>query len=214
MMIRLMLIEDHEMVRAGFRMLLEAQPDMEIIGEAASGEEGLNLAASLDPDVILLDVSMPGIGGAETARAIKERLPSVAILAVTIHDDQAYLLQMLDAGADGYLPKRAAAAELVSAVRTVYARERYIHSSLIGALVNGYLRRPDEKPSRALTRRQLEVLALVARGFTNQRVAVELGLSPRTVDRHLENMMRRLGMHTRVELVSYALRERWIELDD
>lgn len=214
-MIRLMLIEDHEMVRAGFRMLLEAQPGMEIVGEAASGEAGLNLAATCKPDVILLDVSMPGVGGPETARQLKADYPGVKILAVTIHDNQAYLLQMLDAGADGYLPKTAAAAELVNAVRTVHAGDRYIHASLVGALVNGYLTRPEEKKrNRGLTARQLEVLSLVAEGLTNQKVAERLRLSPRTVDRHLENMMRRLKMHTRVELVRYALREGLIETED
>ena len=214
-MIRLMLIEDHEMVRAGFRMLLEAQPDMEIVGEAASGEAGSSLVETLRPDVILLDVSMPGVGGPETARQLKADNPGIRILAVTIHDDQAYLLQMLDAGADGYLPKTAAAAELVNAVRTVHAGERYIHASLVGALVNGYLTRPEEsKRARGLTARQLEVLSLVAEGLTNQKVAERLGLSPRTVDRHLENMLRRLKMHSRVELVRYALRERLIETED
>ena len=214
-MIRLMLIEDHEMVRAGFRMLLEAQPGMEIVGEAASGEAGLNLAATCKPDVILLDVSMPGVGGPETARQLKADYPGIRILAVTIHDNQAYLLQMLDAGADGYLPKTAAAAELVNAVRTVHAGDRYIHASLVGALVNGYLTRPEEKKrNRGLTARQLEVLSLVAEGLTNQKVAERLRLSPRTVDRHLENMMRRLKMHTRVELVRYALREGLIETED
>lgn len=214
-MIRLMLIEDHEMVRAGFRMLLEAQPGMEIVGEAASGDAGLNLAATCKPDVILLDVSMPGVGGPETARQLKADYPGIRILAVTIHDDQAYLLQMLDAGADGYLPKTAAAAELVNAVRTVHAGERYIHASLVGALVNGYLTRPEEsKRARGLTARQLEVLSLVAEGLTNQKVAERLGLSPRTVDRHLENMLRRLKMHSRVELVRYALREGLIETED
>lgn len=210
-MIRLMLIEDHEMVRAGFRMLLGAQPDMEIVGEAASGEEGLTLVAGLRPDVILLDISMTGMGGADTARAIKALLPEVAILAVTLYDDQEHLLQMLNAGANGYLPKRAAADELVSAVRAVHAGERCIHNSMIGALVNGYLCQPEDKRSRTLTKRQLEVLDLVAQGRTNQGVAEELGLSPRTVDRHLENMMRRLKMHSRVELVNYAMQEGLIE---
>lgn len=213
-MIRLMLIEDHEMVRAGFRMLLEAQPDMEIVGEASSGDEGLAMLSNLTPDVILLDVSMPGMSGIETAQEIKRRLPDVKILAVTIHNDLAYLMQMLDAGADGYLPKQAAAPDLVGAVRTVLAGERYIHVSLLGALVQSHQRQAEVKTSPQLTGRQLEVLILVARGLTNQKVAEELGLSSRTVDRHLENMMKRLQMHSRMELVSYALREGWISLEE
>ena len=213
-MIRLMLIEDHAMVRAGFRMLLEAQPDMEIVGEASSGDEGLEMLAKLAPDVILLDITMPGMGGIETAQEIRKRLPDVKILAVTIHDDLAYLMQMLDAGVDGYLPKRAAAPDLVGAVRTVLTGERYIHVSLLGALVQSHQSQTKVKPSPQLSERQLEVLALVARGLTNQKVAEELGLSSRTVDRHLENMMKRLQMHSRMELVSYALREGWIDLEE
>lgn len=214
-MIRLVLIEDHEMVRAGFHMLLGAQPDMEILGEASSGDAGLALMESLQPNVILLDVSMPGMGGAETARRLKASYPEVKILTVTIHDDQAYLLQMLNAGVDGYLPKRAAANELVNAVRAVYAGERYIHASLVGALVDGYLTRPEaKKREKELTPRQLEVIRLLAGGLTNQKVADELGLSPRTVDRHIENMMRRLKMHSRVELVTYAIREGLVEIGD
>jgi two-component system response regulator NreC len=213
--IRLILIEDHAMVRAGFRMLLEAQPDMIIIGEAESGREGLALLETAQPDVILLDVSMPELGGAEVAQLLKAQYPDVRILAVTIHDSQAYLLQMLDAGVDGYLPKRAAADELVNAVRTVHAGERYLHPSLVGALVNGYLTRPEEEPkSRELTPRQREVLRLVADGLTSQKVGEELGLSARTVDRHIENMLRRLKMHSRVELVRYAIHEGLIDAED
>jgi two-component system response regulator NreC len=213
--IRLVLIEDHAMVRAGFRMLLEAQPDMAIIGEAESGPEGLAMLETIQADVILLDVSMPDLGGAETAELLKTRYPEVRILAVTIHDSQAYLLQMLNAGVDGYLPKRAAAEELVNAVRAVHAGERYIHPSLVGALVNGYLTRPGEKSkSQALTPRQREVLRLVADGLTSQKVGEELGLSARTVDRHIENMLRRLNMHSRVELVRYAIREGLIDVED
>lgn len=213
--IDLILIEDHAMVRAGFRMLLEAQPDMAIIGEAESGAEGLAMLETVLPDVILLDVSMPEMGGAEVAETIKTQYPEVRILAVTIHDNQAYLLQMLDAGVDGYLPKRAAADELVNAVRAVHSGERYIHPSLVGALVNGYLTRPEEKPkSRDLTPRQREVLELVADGLTSQKVAEKLGLSARTVDRHIENMLRRLKMHSRVELVRYAIREGLIDVED
>jgi len=213
--IDLILIEDHAMVRAGFRMLLEAQPDMAIIGEAESGAEGLAMLETVLPDVILLDVSMPEMGGAEVAETIKTQYPEVRILAVTIHDNQAYLLQMLDAGVDGYLPKRAAADELVNAVRAVHSGERYIHPSLVGALVNGYLTRPEEKPkSRDLTPRQREVLELVAAGLTSQKVAEKLGLSARTVDRHIENMLRRLQMHSRVELVRYAIREGLIDVED
>lgn len=213
--IRVILIEDHAMVRAGFRMLLEAQPDMVIIGEAESGSEGLALLETLKPDVVLLDVSMPEMEGDDIAQTLKERYPEIRILVVTIHDSQAYLLRMLDAGVDGYLPKRAAAEELVNAIRRVQAGERYVYPSLVGALVNGYLGRPDESSvSGGLTHRQRQVLQFVADGMTSQRVGEELGISARTVDRHIENMLRRLKMHSRVELVRYAIREGLIDTED
>jgi two-component system, NarL family, response regulator NreC len=216
--IRLLLIEDHEMVRAGFRMLLNAQPDMHIVGEASSGEQGLELAAKECPDVILLDVSMPGKGGVETARGIKLDCPETAILAVTIHTEQAYLLQMLEAGVDGYLPKRAAADELVNAIRTVHEGNNYVFPGLIDALVDGFRARSDESlegnKKSILTDRQLQVLRYIADGLTSQRTAERLGLSVRTVERHVENMMRRLDVHSRVELVRVAIREGILEVDD
>jgi two-component system, NarL family, response regulator NreC len=216
--IRLLLIEDHEMVRAGFRMLLNAQPDMHIIGEASSGEQGLELAIIECPDVILLDISMPGKGGVETARGIKLHCPETAILAVTIHTEQAYLLEMLEAGVDGYLPKRAAADELVNAIRTVHEGNNYVFPGLIDALVDGFRARSDESlegnKKSILTDRQLQVLRYIADGLTSQRTAEQLGLSVRTVERHVENMMRRLDVHSRVELVRVAIREGILEVDD
>jgi two-component system response regulator NreC len=216
--IRLLLIEDHEMVRAGFRMLLNAQPDMHIVGEASSGEQGLELAIKECPNVILLDVSMPGKGGVETARGIKAHCPETAILAVTIHTEQAYLLEMLEAGVDGYLPKRAAADELVNAIRTVHAGNNYVFPGLIDALVDGFRARTDEtlegNKKSILTDRQLQVLRYIADGLTSQRTAEQLGLSVRTVERHVENMMRRLDVHSRVELVRVAIREGILEVDD
>ncbi len=214
-MIRLMLVEDHEMVRAGFRMLLEAEPDLEIVAEADSGDAALELLEAQNPDVILLDISMPGMSAAETVRAIKARLPGVAVLVVTIHETKAYLLEMLDAGADGYLPKSAAAGELVAAIRTVRAGRSYVYGRLVGALVEGYRDSAElqTKPS-ALTPRQLEVLRLVGDGLTSQKVADRLGLSARTVDRHIENMMKRLQVHSRIELVKYAIREGLVKVGD
>jgi DNA-binding NarL/FixJ family response regulator len=217
--IHLILIESHAMVRAGFRMLFEAQPDMAVIGESESGSEGLALLETVRPDVLLLDVSMPAMGGPEITTLLKARFPDVRILALTIHDSQADLLQMLDAGVDGYLPKRAAAEELLKAVRALHAGERYVHPSLVGPLVLPLIgrdpARPEEKPpSGVLTHRQLQVLGLVANGLTSQKVGEALGLSGRTVDRHIENMLRKLKMHSRVELVLYAIREGLIDVED
>ena len=165
--IRIMLIEDHEMVRAGFQMLLEAQPDMEIVAQADSGEAGLALVDQYRPQVVLLDISMPGMGGTETARILRARHPEIRILAVTIHSSKAYLLEMLDAGVDGYLPNQAAADELVDAIRTVCAGRTYVFSGLIDALVEGYRTRTDEphedQDSDELTARQRQVLRMIDR---------------------------------------------------
>ena len=215
--IRVALIEDHEMVRAGFRMLIESQPDMTIVGEAGSGDEGLELLAQEPADVVLLDISMPGLDAAETARLIKKERPETAILVVSIHTSQAYLLDMLDAGVDGYLPKRAAADELLEAIRTVQRRQRYIHPDLVGTLVDGYRLRVgvDGNTGEAveLTPRQRQVLRLVADGLTSQQIGEKLGLSARTVERHIANIMAKLGVRSRIDLVKYAIRTGLADVD-
>ena len=206
--VRVMLIEDHELVRTGFRMLIESQPDMAIVAEASSGEEGLAQLEQLDapPDVILLDISMPGMGGVEFTRRLKARWPHVAILAVTVHDSQAYLLQMIEAGAEGYLPKHAAANDLLTGIRAVHAGQKYIHPSMIDALVEGYRGKGARAAGAgALTARQKQVLRLIAQGMTSVQVGQQLGLSPRTVDRHIENIMKKLGLRSRLELVRFAV---------
>ncbi len=206
--VRVMLIEDHAMVRTGFRMLIDSQPDMQIVAEASSGEEGLQLLEAMTqlPDVILLDISMPGMGGIEFARRLKNHYPDVAILTVTIHDSQAYLLKMLDAGAEGYLPKHAAATDLLNAIRTIKAGQKYIHASMIDALVEGYrVKQERGMGASALTARQQQVLQLIAEGMTSVQVGEQLGLSPRTVDRHIENIMKKLGVRSRLELVRFAV---------
>jgi DNA-binding NarL/FixJ family response regulator len=206
--IRVMLIEDHELVRTGFRMLIESQPDMVIVAEAGSGEEGLARLESLSqpPDVILVDISMPGMGGIEFTRRLKRAFPQVAILAVTVHDSQAYLLQMIDAGAEGFLPKHAAANDLLQAIRAVHGGQKYVHPSMIEALVEGYRGKGRGRAGpEVLTDRQKQVLRLIAQGKTSGQVGQELGLSPRTVDRHIENIMKKLGVRSRLELVRFAV---------
>ncbi len=206
--IRVMLIEDHAMVRAGFRMLIESQEDMVIVAEAGSAEEGLTLLEMMEgpPDVILLDISMPGMGGIGFAQRAKAVYPDIAILVVTVHDSQAYLLKMVDAGVAGYLPKHAAAGELLQAIRSVYAGKKYIHPSMIDALVEGYrVKRTRGAGPEVLTERQRQVVKLIAQGMTSAQVGERLGLSPRTVDRHIENTMKKLGVRSRLELVRFAV---------
>jgi len=210
--IKVMLVDDHDMVRTGLRMMLDAEPDLEVVAEAQSGEEALELIADCRPDVVIMDVTMPGMGGPAATRALRERYPDIPILALTIHEDERYFFQMLDAGAAGYLPKRAAPTDLVHAIRTVHQGHVYLYPSLATALVGDYLHRAetesDERRSYdELTSRQRQVLTLIAEGMTNADIAEHLAISVKTVARHRENIMARLNLHSRAELIKYAIRK-------
>lgn len=206
--IRLLLVDDHQIVRAGLRMLFSAEPEVEIIGEASSGEEAVTLANALRPDVILMDVAMPGIGGIEATRRIKAAQPKVAVLALTMHEDEEYFFEMLAAGASGYVPKRAAPDDLLSAIRIVNQGDVYIYPSLARLLVKDFLHRSESSAPETreeLTPREQEVLTFIAEGNSNREIADALVISVKTVDRHRENIMRKLQLHNRVELVKYAI---------
>ncbi len=216
--IRLLLADDHAVVRSGLRMLLQAQPDMIIVGEAETGQEAIHRVAELSPDVVLMDIEMPGMNGIEATRRIKANAPAAAVLALTMYEDDQYFFEMLRAGASGYVPKRAAPDELVSAIRAVSRGEVFLYPSLAGRLVQDYLRRgpagEGEPPGDELTPREQEVLTLIAQGFSNNEIADQLVISAKTVDRHRENIMRKLNLHNRVDLVKYALRKGLIGLDE
>jgi two-component system, NarL family, response regulator NreC len=206
--IRLLLVDDHEIVRAGLRMLFSAEPEVEIIGEASSGEEAVTAVQSLQPEVVLMDVAMPGIGGIEATRRIKAAHPQVAVLALTMHEDQEYFFEMLAAGASGYVPKRAAPDDLMSAIHIVRQGDVYIYPSLARLLVKDFLHRSEASAPEAreeLTPREQEVLTWIAEGYSNREIADALVISVKTVDRHRENIMRKLQLHNRVELVKYAI---------
>ncbi len=210
--IKLMLVDDHEIVRTGLRMMLDAEPDMHIVAEAESGEEALEKAAECQPDVIIMDVSLPGMDGPAATRALRELCPEAAILALTIHEDERYFFRMLEAGTAGYVPKRAAPTDLVKAIRIVHQGQVYLFPSLATALVGDYLQRAhsggSEQHSYAeLTPRQREVLTLLAEGLSNADIGERLGISAKTVARHRENIMARLNLHSRTELVKYAIRK-------
>ena len=209
--IRLLLVDDHEVVRTGLRMLLEHQPDMEIVGEASTGAEALELAAKAEPDVIVMDITLPDFSGIEATRRIKQTRPEVAVIALTIHEDEGYFFEMLQAGAAGYVPKRAAPEDLITAIRAAYNGEIYLYPSLAKALVSDFLSRshtgPEDNTLEALTPREAEVLELLAEGLSNDEIAEKLVISPHTVARHRENLMRKLGLHSKSELVKYAIRK-------
>jgi two-component system response regulator NreC len=206
--IRLLLVDDHQIVRAGLRMLFMAEDDLEIVGEADTAEEALNAIRELKPDVVLMDVAMPGMSGIEATRRIKEANPDIAVLALTMHEDEQYFFEMLNAGASGYMPKRAAPDDLVSAIRVVSQGNVYLYPSLAKLLVKDFLDRSEsesESVADVLTPREREVLTFIAEGYTNREVADALTISHKTVDRHRENIMRKLNLHSRVELVKYAI---------
>lgn len=216
--ITLILADDHAVVRTGLRMLLEAQPDMKIIAEAESGREAVNKVRSLQPDVVLMDIQMPDVNGIEATKQIKKLAPATAVLALTMHEDDQYFFEMLHAGASGYVPKRAAPDDLLTAIRTVSRGEVFLYPSLASRLVQDYLHRAESGDHLLadddLTPREQEVLILIAEGFTNPEIAEKLVISVKTVDRHRENLMRKLNMHSRIDLVKYAIKLGLIDLED
>jgi two-component system response regulator NreC len=202
-------VDDHAVVRSGLRMLLEHEADLEIVGEAGTAEEAVEVARAVAPDVVLMDIGLPDAPGIEATRAIKRARPETAVVALTIHEDEEYFFQMLHAGASGYVPKRAAPEELLTAVRSAAAGEIYLYPSLAKLLVTDYLgANADVSASFAeeLTDREREVLVYLAEGAGNRAIADALVISPKTVARHRENIMRKLNLHSRTELVKYAIR--------
>jgi two-component system response regulator NreC len=211
MPIRLLLVDDHAVVRTGLRMLLESESDLQIVGEAGSAAEALQAVERLQPDVVLLDIGLPDLSGIEVARQVKQRSPAAAVVALTIHEDEEYFFKMLDAGASGYVPKRAAPEELIQAIQAAAAGEVYLYPSLAKLLVKDYLSGDNIDRGRealdGLTAREQEVLTLLADGMSNAEIAGQLTISPKTVARHRENIMRKLNLHSRAELVKYAIRK-------
>jgi len=210
MTIRLLLVDDHAVVRTGLRMLLENEEDIEIVGEAGTGQSALQMVERLQPDMVLMDIGLPDMTGIEVTRQVKQQWPQVAIVALTIHEDEEYFFQMLQAGANGYVPKRAAPEELLTALRTAADGGVYLYPSLARLLVRDYLSGDREAAPAGidgLTDREQEVLAHLAEGASNQEIADTLNISPKTVARHRENLMRKLNLHSRSELVKYAIRK-------
>src|SRR5512139_3430507 len=209
MKIRLLLVDDHAVVRSGLRMLLMSEEDMEIVGEAGNAAEALEAVRLLKPDVVLMDIGLPDMSGIDATREIRKLHPDVAVVALTIHEDEEYFFKMLDAGARGYVPKRAAPEELITAIRAAAVDEVYIYPSLAKLLVRDYLSQDHSvEQSKALdnlTDREQEVLTFLAEGKSNDEIAEALVISPKTVARHRENIMHKLNLHSRAELVRYAI---------
>jgi two-component system response regulator NreC len=211
MTIRLLLVDDHQVVRSGLRMLLASENDVEIVGEAGTAREAIAAVSTLKPDVILMDIGLPDMSGIEATREIKHLYPNIAVVALTIHEDEEYFFKMLDAGAGGYVPKRAAPEELLTAIRAASKGEVYLYPSLAKLLVKDYLLQErgsgDSTSLDGLTSREQEILKFVVDGATNEEIAGQLVISPKTVARHRENIMQKLNLHSRSELVRYAIRK-------
>ncbi len=213
---RVVVVDDHTLIRQGIVGLLESQPDIEVVGQAGNGQDGIALAAELNPDVVLMDVSMPGISGLAAAKEIKGRRPDVAVLFLTIHDREDYLYQALRAGASGYVLKGADVNDLLAALRSAHRGEVYLSPAVAKALVGDYLRRsrdadPDAS-SDGLTEREREILLLIAQGRTTAEIAAELVLSPHTVQSHRDHIMTKLDLHSKAALMKYAITKGLIEL--
>ncbi len=210
--IRVLLADDHAVVREGLKALINAQPDMEVVGEAADGLAAVALAAELDPDVVVVDVSMPGLTGAQVATRLREVRPDHKVLALTVHEDGSYLRMLLEAGAAGYVLKRAAVGELVQAIRAVAAGGTYIDPAMAGVL--GDFVRPTQDrdaPAVELSEREGEVVRLVALGFSNKEIAARLRISVKTVETYKARSMEKLGLKGRVDIVRYASRRGWLD---
>jgi two-component system response regulator NreC len=213
--IRVLLVDDHTILRAGLRMMLDAQPDIEVVGEASDGRQALAEAQRLQPHVVLMDITMPEMNGIEATRQLKRTLDSTRVLILTMHENEEYLFQVLRAGASGYILKEAAGTELISAIRIVFAGRFYMSPSAQSMMVGDYLQRVRSGEERdsysALTEREREILKLVAEGHTNNQIAERLFISPKTVDTHRTHIMDKLNLHSRAELVKYAMRRGLLE---
>ena len=206
--IHILIADDHAVLRAGLRMLLDAQPDIKVIGEADNGGEVLTLAQTLKPDLILLDLTMPGLGGLETLPLLRKAVPDSRILILTMHDDESYLRQSLREGASGYVLKKAADSDLISAIRSVMRGEVYVHASMTRALLENILPSRSEsapEPWETLSERERNVLLLVARGYTSAKIAERMNLSAKTVETYRARGFEKLDLRSRAALVQYAL---------
>ena len=216
--IRVLLAEDHVVVRQGTRQLLEREQDLEVVGETGDGEEAVQLAAALKPDVIIMDIAMPKLSGIEATKQIKALLPSVAVLILTGYDYDEYIFSLLEAGAAGYLLKSVSGDELIDAIRAVNAGEPVLHPVVIGKLMTRFkpsAARPAEaRPLELLSEREMEVLRLAAKGMSNKDIGEALFISVRTVQAHLRSIFNKLAVGSRSEAVLYGLRRGWFTLED
>jgi DNA-binding NarL/FixJ family response regulator len=211
--LRILIAEDHETIREGIKLLINGQPDMDVVGEAGDGKTAIERTQTLLPDVVLMDISMPGVTGFQATEKLNQTCPQVKVLALTRHRDKAYLQQLVRAGADGYVLKQSPAEELLRAIRAVAEGRQYLDPSLTGKVLAGYagehLSKDDRQPW--ISRREEEVLKLIAWGNSNKEIAAKLDISVKTVEAHRANAMRKLDLHSRIDIVRFALLQGWLE---
>ena len=215
--IRILIADDHAVVREGTRQILEHEADLEVVAEACDGEETVSLATKLKPDIAIVDIAMPKLDGIEATRQIKELCPTVAVLILTAYDDDQFVFSLLEAGAAGYLLKSIRGRELVDAIRAVYAGESVLHPSIARKVLNRFVpsdKTREEQLQQELSEREMEVLRLATRGFSNKDIADELSLSARTVQGHLGHIFNKLNVSSRTEAVVCALKKGWVTLKD
>jgi two-component system response regulator NreC len=215
--IRVLLAEDHTIVRKGLRSLLEGKDEIDVVGEARDGREALRKTEQLHPDVVLIDIAMPGLNGIEATRQIKRRFPEISVLVLTMHDHPEYVRQMLHAGASGYVVKQAAPTDLLAAIEAVHRGESYLSPSISKTVIQEYIHRSGTANGTdsydELTPRQREVLQLIAEEHTTREIAVMLGISVKTVETHRANLMSKLDIHSTAGLTQYAIRKGVIQVD-
>jgi DNA-binding NarL/FixJ family response regulator len=209
--IDVLIADDHGIVRSGLRMLIDRQSDMKVVAEADDGVAALESAQAHRPDVAVLDVSMPRMTGLQAAREIRAHVPDTRVVLLSMHDDERYFLEGLEAGAAGYVLKRAADTDLIGAVRTVAAGRSFLSDDAQRALMDEWLEKGSPEPDDPLTPRELEVVKLIAEAFTNRQIAETLKVSEKTVESHRANVLSKLGMRDRVEIVRYAIRRGLVE---
>jgi len=214
--LRIFVADDHQIVREGLKALINAQPDMQVVGEAEDGRAAWTLAKRLLPDVVVMDVSMPDMNGAEATERLRVECPQVKVLALTVYEDRGYLQQLLKAGASGYVLKRAVTEELVRAVRTVARGGSYVDPTLAGKLVSSYIRQDTggpKQPTAELSERETQVLRLAAWGYSNKEIGAKLQISVKTVETYKVRLMEKLNLRSRADIVRHALRQGWLQED-
>lgn len=212
--LRIFLADDHALIREGLKSLIEAEADMSVVGETDNGRAAWREAKALRPDVVVMDISMPELNGAKATELLKRDCPETKVLALTVHNDQGYLHQLLKAGASGYVLKRAAPHELIRAIRAVAAGETYLDPTIVNDVVGSYVRKQSARegqPQAELSEREAEVLRLIALGYSNKEIATRLDISVRTVETYKARLMEKLNFHSRTEIVRYALLQGWLD---